>query len=72
MNFIKTGSIFLFLLIIFILAFANIFVTKTWVHIAYGSPVYKNLAYDLSSWEALFCGYLIFFSTMPADRKSVV
>lgn len=65
-NFVKTGSLFLFALIVFILAFANIFVTKTWVHIAYGSPTSKNLSYDLNTWEFFFAGYLIFFSTVPA------
>lgn len=62
----NTQSIFFFILIIFILAFANIFVTKIWFNILYGAPIIKQFINDLNSWEYFFSFYLIFMNTVPA------
>ena len=62
----QTNSITFFLLILTVLAFANIFVTKVWIHLLYGSPLKKNFSEDLNTWELGFSFYLIFFSTIPA------
>lgn len=62
----QSGSITFFILIITILAYANIFVTKVWVHVMYGSPLKKNLSYDLNTWEWCCIFYLTCLSTLPA------
>jgi NADH:ubiquinone oxidoreductase subunit 4 (subunit M) len=48
--FFNTGSFILLFMLLFILFFANVFVTKVWLQTIYGNPTKINLQGDLTSW----------------------
>jgi hypothetical protein len=59
----SAGSTSLFAFVIFILFLANVFVTKVWLQMLYGSSPEKNYQSDLSSWELLTVVYLVLMNT---------
>lgn len=65
-SFFNSGSLFLFLFILFILFFSNVFVTKTWLQIVYGSPSLKIYQADITFWETSAMIYLIFANSVSA------
>jgi hypothetical protein len=59
-----SGSSTLFIYVLFILFMSNVFITKTWLQLLYGSPQTKNYQSDLNSWETLMLAYLITMNTL--------
>lgn len=66
LSLLNTGALWLFALVFFILLCANIFVTKAWLQVLYGSPQSKYFAPDMSSWETLFVFFVVFANILPA------
>lgn len=66
LSLLNTGALWLFALTFFVLLCANLFVTKAWLQILYGSPQTSYYSPDISSWEALFVVFAVFANTLSA------
>lgn len=64
--FFNTGSFILLFMLLFILFFANVFVTKVWLQTIYGNPTKINFQGDLTSWELLVVAYFFIANTVSS------